>query len=916
MRDFDGEDLKELGVVSLGHRKRLLTAISALAEISTTDSSEPDTAPTQVVSKAVGAAALLPVAERRQLTVMFVDLVGSTELSASLDPEDMHEVIRAYQNTVAGEIGRLEGHVAKFMGDGVLAYFGYPRAHEDEAERAVRVALSLAEMIGRLRAPNGEALAARIGIATGLVVVGDLIGAGVAKEQSVVGDTPNLAARLQAIAAPGQVVIAEATRRLLGAGFSVEGFGHHRIKGLGNAVPAFAVTGEQQVESRFESMARRVPLPMVARDQDLASLLERWALAKDSDGQCVLLLGEAGIGKSRISRALLDELAGDEIFRIRYQCSPYHSDSALWPVIQQLTRAAGLRADEPIDAQLDKLEALLDLAGGRDAAALVATLVGLDGSGRYGRVELAPQAQRAQTLEALVGQLLGLAARRPVLMIIEDAHWIDPTTLEMIEQCLDRISVARVMIVMTSRPENQPAVESHPIVARLTLNRLGRSGVEAIIAGLGGDHLPVETVNAIVARADGVPLFAEELTMVVMETSETSIPATLHDSLMARLDRVSEAKEVAQIAACIGREFEYPLLAALAEKPDSDLQSALDRLCDAELIFRRGAAPEAHYIFKHALVRDAAYESLLRSRRQELHTRVADVLGSGAVVVSAPPELLAHHFTEAGLITQAIANWQRAGEQAAQRAANLEAIQYFNRALGLLMDLPEDRAREMTEFKVLTHLGPALMVIKGWAASEVRTAYERSHELAVRLEGSADLVPPLIGIWLYHNARGQYDRADKVTAELFHIAKATSEDGLLLQAHHAAWPIPLFRGSFKQSNEHVDDGLALYDADRHKDHALIYMGHDPAVCAHACGAQAAWALGLPDRAQRHAAQAIELARRIGHIPTLAFALWYVCGACAARGDAAAVLAAVEEQLTLSREQKLVLTEASAQLLGG
>ncbi len=548
--ELTDDDLAKLGL-PLGPRKKLLKAIAALdqpTEPSPTRSL-PEPAPPAM-------AAPRPDAERRQLTVMFVDLVGSTALSTQLDPEDMREVIRAYQNAVAGEIARFDGHVAKFMGDGVLAYFGYPKAHEDEAERAVRAGLAITAAIGLLNNPAGEALAARVAIATGLVVVGDLVGEGVAQEQAVVGDTPNLAARLQGIAAPGQVVIADATRRLLGSGFELEDLGEHELKGIGEPVPAFAVAGERRVESRFEAMSGPSLLPMVGRGQELALLLERWALAKAGEGQGVLLVGEAGIGKSRISRALLDALVEEEHFRVRYQCSPYHIDSALWPVIQQLNHAAGLETEDPIEARLDKLEALLERAGGREAAPLIANLLGLDGVARYGPLDLTPQARRARTLHALAEQPLRLATRQPVLVVLEDAHWIDPTTLELIEQCLDRIAKARVLILMTSRPDQQPALAAHPHVTRLTLNRLGRAGVESIVARLGGDHLPSKTINGIIARTDGVPLFVEELTKAVLETGEASIPASLHDSLMARLDRIPDVKALAQIAACIGRDFD------------------------------------------------------------------------------------------------------------------------------------------------------------------------------------------------------------------------------------------------------------------------------------------------------------------------------------------------------------------------
>jgi class 3 adenylate cyclase len=606
LRDLTDADLRELGL-NLGDRKRLLKAIAALAAGPAQDRVGKD--------RSIAAPTAPREAERRQLTVMFVDLVGSTALSATLDPEDMREVIRAYQNAVAGEIVRLEGHVAKFMGDGVLAYFGWPRAHKDEAERAVRAGLALAQTVGQLKAPTGEALSARVGIATGLVVVGDLVGEGASQEQAVVGDTPNLAARLQGIAAPGQVVIADVTRRLLGASFELESLGARALKGISEPARAFAVIGEQPVESRFEAMSGPSVLPMVGRDQELALLLERWAQAKAGEGQGVLLVGEAGIGKSRISRALLDVLAKEPHTRIRYQCSPYHVDSALWPVIQQLTQAAGIKADDPAESKLDRLEALLRRVrrGAADVAPLIADLIGLEGGERYGTLDLTPQMRRARTLEVLVDQLLGLAAQQPVLMVLEDAHWIDPTTLELVAQCLDRITDSRVLLLLTSRPDHQPALAAHPHVTRLTLNRLGRVGVEAIITSLSARAaLATDVIDAIIARTDGVPLFVEELTKAILETGETTIPASLHDSLMARLDRIPEVKEVAQIAACIGREFDASLLATVADRPEAAVHAALDKLTAAELIFRRGTPPAAHYLFKHALVRDAAYESCSR----------------------------------------------------------------------------------------------------------------------------------------------------------------------------------------------------------------------------------------------------------------------------------------------------------------
>jgi class 3 adenylate cyclase/type II secretory pathway predicted ATPase ExeA len=568
LHDLTDADLRELGL-NLGDRKRLLKAIAALAAGSTdgrAETPEPTAGP-----------ALPREAERRQLTVMFVDLVGSTELAGRLDPEDMREVLRVYQDTVAGEIGRFEGHVAKFMGDGVLAYFGFPRAHEDEAERAVRAALALAQMVGELTAPTGEALSARIGIATGLVVVGDLIGEGAAQEEAVTGDTPNLAARLQGIATQGQVVIADATRRLLGAGFEIEDLGERELKGIGEPVRAFAVKGERSVESRFAARAGTASMtPIVGRDQELALLLERWRQAESGEGQLVLLTGEAGIGKSRITEAMIEAVAGEPHSLIRYQCSPYHAASALHPAIHHLAHAAGIDPDDDPERRLGRLEGWLARADGPTATpegtTLLAALLDLDATARYGALALTPQQRRARTLAALVDQLIGSASRRPVMWVVEDAHWIDPTTLEMLELALERVQGSAVLVVVTARPTFGASFASHPVVTRLVLNRLARAAAQLIVDRItDGKRLPEAVLDEIAVRSDGVPLFVEEMTKAVLESgalletadayhlggpmSGLAIPASLHDSLMARLDRLHPVQ-----GSGAGRGRDRPLL--------------------------------------------------------------------------------------------------------------------------------------------------------------------------------------------------------------------------------------------------------------------------------------------------------------------------------------------------------------------
>ena len=887
------EDLKDIGVTIVGHRRKLLEAIAALAQPALAPQVEPSD-PVEASPTARPAEA-----ERRQLTVLFCDLVGSTALSAQLDPEDMREVIRGYQNAVAGEIGRFEGHVAKFMGDGVLAYFGWPRAHEDEAERAVRAGLALTQAIGQLETPTGETLAARVGIATGLVVVGDLVGEGAAQEEAVVGETPNLAARLQGLAEPGQIVIAEGTRRLLGDLFDLADLGAQRVKGIAEPVGAFVVLGESPLQSRFEAHSGSALRPMVGRDQELALLLERWTQAKAGEGQGVLLVGEAGIGKSRISRALLDVVAQEPHFRVRYQCSPYHTDSALWPVIQQLNHVAGLDADDPIEARLDKLEALLDRADGRGAAPLIADLIGLDGTGRYGKLDLTPDAQRTRTFEALVQQLLGLAARQPVLLVLEDAHWIDPTTLELIEQCLDLIAAARVLLLLTSRPDHQPELAAHPHVTRFTLNRLGRTGVEAIVGRLGGDHLPTETIDAIIARTDGVPLFVEELTKAILETGEVTIPASLYDSLMARLDRIPEVKEVAQVAACIGREFDYALLAAVADRSEPDLRSALDKLAAAELIFRRGRPPEANYTFKHSLVQDAAYQSLLRRRRQDFHLRIGKALEQRFPErAEREPELLAHHFTEAGDAEPAVPYWQRAGERAAQRSANLEAIAHLSRGLELAQKLDGTMDELRRELDMTMALFSACVIVKGWAAPETLTAIDRARELSERIGDRSHTAVLDWGEFNRHLLRGETDLALRHSEVVLQRVEGGGDVTALMLALRCLAITLNHRGQAAMALPHLRRGFSLYDADVHRP-LVRWWSYDARVFFLCHLGHALLHLGHPDQARAHLEEAVKEARSLSHTPSLGFALRQMGWFLQVNDDLPAHAELVEELLDLS-----------------
>src|SRR6516164_1453805 len=715
--DVDGEvlpqltadDLIGLGVTSIGHRRKLLAAIAVMG-------TEPPTG-TQSATSATSASTAAPTidAERRQLTVMFCDLVGSTALSTRHDPEDLRELIGDYHRAVAETVGRFDGFVAKYMGDGVLIYFGYPQAHEDDAERSVRAGLAVIEAVGRL--PARQHLNVRLGIATGLAVVGDLIGEGAARERGVVGETPTLAARLQGLAAPNTLVIAEATRRQVGGLFDLADLGAQALAGFSDPQPAWRVIGESGMLSRFEAL-RSGETPLVGRDEEVELLVRRWEQAKTGEGRVVLISGEPGIGKSRLTAALFEHIGTEPNTRLRYFCSPHHQDSALYPFIAQLERAAGFTRDDTVETKLGKLRALL-APGSRndDDITLSNELLSLPNT--VADLNLSPQRKREKLFEALLNQLEAEAQRRPLLMVFEDAHWIDPTSRDLLDFTVDRVRHLPVLLAITFRPEFQPPWSGRAHVTSLALNRLGERDGEALVQTLAGNAaLTPEIVAEIVERTDGVPLFVEELTKAVLESATQSdrvaavlatisaaalsVPATLHASLMARLDRLGPMpKEIAQIGAVLGREFAYELIEPVAQRPERELQAALDQLGDAGLLFCRGIAPHASYLFKHALVQDAAYSTLLRRRRQELHTRVAAVLeGHFADLVDRQPELLAHHLTSAGDTERAVDQWLKAGRHAAARFTYREAIAHFQRGLGLLQSLEESLVRDGREIEL------------------------------------------------------------------------------------------------------------------------------------------------------------------------------------------------------------------------
>jgi class 3 adenylate cyclase/predicted ATPase len=897
--ELTDEHLKELGL-PLGHRLKLLKAVAVLRQVPAPDQ-----------------------AERRQLTVVFADLVGSTALAAALDPEEMRDVLRAYQNTVAGEITRFEGHVAKYLGDGVLAYFGWPRAHEDDAERAVLAGLTIIEAVGRLSTPTEEFLAARVGIATGLVVVGDLVGEGAAREEMVVGETPNLAARLQAAATPGAVVIADGTRRLLGEVFELRELGATHLKGFAQPVSSFQVLGRHSMSSRFEAQQSGRAVPMVGRDQELALVLERWRQVGSGEGQAVLLVGEAGIGKSRLIHAILDAVAQSDQFVLRYQCSPHHTGTALWPVIQQIGYAASLEPADTDAVKLHKLEVLLR-SGAQDisqAVPLVAALLGIDPGERYPAHDLTPHQQRARTLTALVEQLLGLAHQRPVLMVVEDVHWSDPTTLELLGQAIDQIAGARVLILLTSRPDNQPGFGGHPHVTRLTLNRLGRSPIEEIITHLGGrTNLSPEISTEIAARTDGVPLFVEELTKAVIEAGtvgpRAAVPVSLYASLMARLDRVPEVKEVAQVAACIGREFSYSLLAKVWLSSETELRAALDRLAAAELIFRRGTPPEASYAFKHALVRDATHESLLKAQRQKLHARIVQVLEEHfPETVTTEPELLAQYCLEAGLLERSVVYWYQAGQQAVARSAMKEAVAQLSAGLDTLRRLPEGAERDRRELDLQTTLGVALLAARGQGASETGRTYARARDLAERQGETQQQLRALYGLSAHHTTRGDFRASGEAAETLLRLAKAQGDEAGQAAGYRMLGVNAIIVGEFIDARAHLEAALAL-PAARDGWQAASRYAMDPWVVA---SGWLSWPLllsGHPEQAWDRHRESLARARELAHPNTLAQVLFTGCTFCQLGSDPRGVLERAEALSVLATEQGFPFWRGAAMAFEG
>jgi predicted ATPase/class 3 adenylate cyclase len=918
LRDLTDRDLKELGIV-LGDRRKLLRAIAEMNQAGRSGTS--------------AAPAAQDAAERRQLTVMFCDLVGSTALSTELDPEDLRDIIGAYHRCCAATVESHGGFVAKYMGDGVLVYFGYPRAHEHDAERAVRAALVLSDAVPKLATAAPSPLRVRLGIATGVVVVGDLIGSGEVQERGVVGETPNLAARLQAIAEPGAVVIAESTRRLIGNLFEVQDLGAKDLKGIPGPVRAWSVLRASSVESRFEALHAANATALVGREKEIDLLLQRWASAKNGDGQAVVLSGEAGIGKSRLTAALLDRLAAEPLARLRYFCSPQHTDSAFYPVIAQMERAAGFLREDASRAKLDKLDRLLaQTPTPAEHAALFAEMLSLPNDGRYPASALTPPQRRQKTFEALVARIAASARHIPLLIVFEDAHWSDPTTLEVLSLAIERLASQRVLLIVTFRPEFTPSWGRPPHVTFLAIERLGRSDVGAIIDRVvGAKVLPADVRHDILERADGIPLFVEEMTKAVLEAKYESaarrtaaaVPASLHASLMARLDRLGPAKEVAQIGAAIGREFSHGLLASVARRPDAELAAALDRLLAAGLLFRQGEAPNASYLFNHALVQDAAYGTLLREPRRALHARIAETLERQfADMVESRPQLLARHCGEAGLIEKAAVLWGTAGRRALARSALKEAAEQLARALHLIASVPTTPALRRECIKLQIDLSNALIHTKGHASPATKASFEQARRLIEQAEGLGEpiddpllLFSVLYGFWVGNRMAFKGDIACEL-AQQFHALAQTQSATIPQMIGHMLMGISLVLvGEIAQGRAHLDRTIALYEPGEHRALATRF-GHDVRMTAFCWRALALWMLGHPDATAADIEAALEDAREMEHAATSMFALSHTSLAHALRRDQAASGVLAEQLVALAEDKGSLYWKSYGMMLQG
>jgi predicted ATPase/class 3 adenylate cyclase len=886
-----------------------------------------------------------PEAERRQLTCLFCDLESSVELSERLDPEELREVLAAYQHVCATVVRRFEGHIARYFGDGILVYFGFPTAHEDEAERAVRSALGIVEAVGqlntRLEQSRGIRLKVRIGIHTGLVVAGDIAAGEQLESMAAIGDTPNIAARLQALAAPDSVVISSATYQLVAGYFDCRELGFRPLRGLSQPMAIHQVLHESGARSRLDIAARRGLAPMTGRDTEMAVLANAWQAACAANGSVALVAGEPGIGKSRLMWALHEHVAqSPEAYVVQVSCSPFYVHTAFYPVIDLLERGVlQFESDDPVEQRLDKIEGFLAQYGFDlpQVVPLLAKLLSVAFEDRYPPLDLPADRQKQLTMDALVKIVLLRAEHQPVLLVVEDLHWADPSSLDLFTRLIESTPLTRQLVIFTFRSDFTPPWSVGPGVLRLNLNRLDRDASVEIVSEIAGKPLPAEVLGQLLGKADGVPLYLEELTKLVLDLGllqannghvdlagplpRLAIPATLADSLMARLDRLSGGKNIAQLGATIGRHFAYDLLVAVLRAIGPVDEHALKRdlasLVESELLFVERRGRDANYTFKHALIQDAAYESLLHSTRRQYHRRIAEVLVQDfPTTLEVAPELLAHHYTQAGLIAESMPYWLRAGQRALHASANSEAIAQLKMGLDLLGGLPAGPERDGQELQLLLALGPAYMATRGYAAPEVEAAYDRARELCRALGDSPQLAPVLHGLWTYHIVRAQHRRAFELAQEVLAMGMANGDQGLQIQGNMDVGWSHFFHGRLSAAREHLERVLALYDHERHSSHAFTF-GDNPATSAGNNLAQVLWLLGYPDASLHRSEQTLETLRSvIKHPYSVAFGLDLAAVVRQYRGDAPSTRALVDEAIALSTAQGLAFIGAMAAILHG
>lgn len=871
--------------------------------------------------------------ERRQLTVMFCDLVGSTALSERLDPEDLHALVSAYQQASRDVITRYGGHVAQYLGDGLLAYFGYPAAHEDDAVRGVQAGLDILSEVGALA--HEPPLQVRIGVHTGPVVIGR-VGAGARLEQLALGKTPNLAARVQAAAQPHTLAISGDTYRLVRGLFDCDALGATVLKGIAEPVPLYRVSRKGIAASRFDVLLQQGLTPMQDRTFEQAALQERWQAALRGEGQIVTLGGEAGIGKSRLLQAFAQRSIDDGAVRIVFRCSPFHQHSPLYPVVDALNRLLSTGPDDTPEARRERLDQLLASAGLHDDEhrALFALLLAIPLPEGAAPPALSRPERKARTLRALTAWLLQRAQHQPVQLVFEDLHWADPSTLELLDVATTQLGAASLLMLLTHRPDFSPPWPTAPNRLALSLARLSEDDTASVAAGVAGKSLPRDVLEQLIRKTDGVPLYVEEMTRDLLESKllrdapdgrlelagalpPMAVPFSLQDALASRLDRLGSARRLAETASVIGREFSFDLIQAVSASESGALADGLSRLCDAGILLLQPHPQGTDaYVFKQALVRDAAYQSLLIRRRRQTHAMIAQVLESDwPETVAQHPELVAHHYTEAGMAAQAIGFWQRAGLKAVESSANKEAIQHLSRAIEMLQTLPASAERDRQELALHLALGVPLTVTSSWAAPEVRRANARALELCEALGESGQLFQVMYSVWSDRQVQADYGGARPIAEQLLALAERAQDDGLLIQAHRAFGIVGLHTGEFADALAHCDAGYARYDPVKHHSHVAMYW-MDPGVGCLCYGAWALMCLGQPDRSLARVDQAVALARDSGHAFSLAYALHFSAVMHLTRREAAATRRQAQALLDLSQAQGFPVFRAWGSLLLG